>query len=45
MLGQIYNNNSISTCLSISCHVGELIEQKILNEQQFNQHIGKYDKE
>jgi hypothetical protein len=27
--------------ISISCHVGELIEQKFLNEQEFNQNLGR----
>ena len=26
---------------SISCHVGELIEQKFLNESTFNQNLGR----
>ena len=36
----LYDGNSSPTSLSISCHVGELIEQKFLNAQQFNQYLG-----
>jgi hypothetical protein len=36
-----FDGNSLPTSVSISCHVGELIEQKFLNEQDFNQHLGK----
>jgi hypothetical protein len=36
-----FDGNSLPTSLSISCHVGELIEQKFINEQEFNQHLGK----
>ncbi|CAF1526244.1 unnamed protein product [Rotaria magnacalcarata] len=34
-----FDGRQLSTPLSISCHVGELIEQKFLNEQQFNQNL------
>ncbi|CAF3471966.1 unnamed protein product [Rotaria socialis] len=33
----LYDTNQMPTTLTISCPVGELIEQKLLNEQQFNQ--------
>lgn len=36
-----YNEAQISTTLTISCPVGELIEQRILNEKQFNENSGK----
>jgi hypothetical protein len=35
-----FDGNSQPTSLSISCHVGELIEKKFINEQEFNQHLG-----
>ena len=35
------DGRTLSTPLSISCHVGELIEQKFLNEQEFNQHLAR----
>jgi len=35
-----FDGNILSTSLSISCHVGELIEQKFLNETDFNQNLG-----
>ncbi len=35
-----FDGNTLSTSLSISCHVGELIEQKFLNETDFNQNLG-----
>ncbi len=35
------DGRQLSTPLSISCHVGELIEQKFLNEQDFNQNLGR----
>ncbi|CAF4776951.1 unnamed protein product, partial [Rotaria sp. Silwood1] len=34
-----FDGRQLSTPLSISCHVGELFEQKFLNEQQFNQSL------
>jgi hypothetical protein len=36
-----FDGNPTPTSLSISCHVGELIEQKFLNEQEFNQHLSR----
>ncbi len=36
-----FDGRQLSTPLSISCHVGELIEQKFLNEQDFNQNLGR----
>ncbi|CAF0877310.1 unnamed protein product [Adineta steineri] len=36
-----FNDNSLPTSLSISCHVGELFEQKFLNEQEFNQNLAR----
>jgi hypothetical protein len=39
-----FDGRQLSTPLSISCHVGELIEQKFLNEQDFNQNLGKTKK-
>ncbi|CAF0968088.1 unnamed protein product [Rotaria sp. Silwood1] len=36
-----YDDNLIPTSLTISCHVGELIEQKFLNDQQFNQNLAR----
>ncbi len=36
-----FDGRQLSTPLSISCHVGELIEQKFLNEQDFNQNSGR----
>jgi hypothetical protein len=36
-----FDENPSPTSLSISCHVGELIEQRFLNEQEFNQNLGK----
>ncbi|CAF3065331.1 unnamed protein product, partial [Rotaria sp. Silwood2] len=35
----LYDDNLIPTSLTILCHVGELIEQKFLNDQQFNQNL------
>ncbi|CAF1506511.1 unnamed protein product [Rotaria sordida] len=37
----LYDDNLIPTSLTILCHVGELIEQKFLNDQQFNQNLGR----
>ncbi|CAF2484524.1 unnamed protein product [Rotaria sp. Silwood2] len=34
-----FDGRQLSTPLSISCHVGELFEQKFLNEQQFTQNL------
>jgi hypothetical protein len=39
-----FDGRQLSTPLSIPCHVGELIEQKFLNEQDFNQNLGKTKK-
>ncbi len=36
-----FDGRQLSTSLSISCHVGELIEQKFLNEDNFNQNLGR----
>lgn len=36
-----FDGQNLSTPLSISCHVGELIEQKFLNEHEFNQNQSK----
>ena len=35
-----FDGRQLSSPLSISCHVGELFEQKFLNEQEFNQNLG-----
>ncbi len=34
-----FDENPSPISLTISCHVGELIEQKFLNEQEFNQNL------
>lgn len=39
-----FDGRQLSQPLSISCHVGELFEQKFLNEQQFHQSLGKTKK-
>ena len=39
-----FDENSTPTSLSISCPVGELIEQRFLNEQEFNQNLSKKEK-
>lgn len=36
-----FDGNAQPTSLTVSCHVGELIEQRFLNEQEFNQNLGK----
>ncbi len=36
-----YDGRQLSTTLSILCHVGEVIEQKFLNQQDFNQNLGR----
>ena len=36
-----FDGRQLSSPLSIPCHVGELIEQKFLNEQDFNQNLGR----
>jgi hypothetical protein len=36
-----FDENPSPVSLSISSHVGELIEQRFLNEQEFNQNLGK----
>ena len=36
-----FDNNPSPTSVTIACHVGELIEQRFLNEQEFNQNLGK----
>ena len=36
-----FDGRQLPTPLSISCHVGELIEQKFLNEKDFNQNSGR----
>jgi hypothetical protein len=36
-----FDENSSPISLSVLCHVGELIEQRFLNEQEFNQNLGK----
>ncbi len=35
------DGRQLPTPLSILCHIGEVIEQKFLNEQGFNQNLGK----
>jgi hypothetical protein len=35
-----FDGRQVSNPLSIACHVGELFEQKFLNEQGFNQNLG-----
>ena len=35
-----FDGNVLSTPLTIACHVGELIEQRFLNEKEFHQHQG-----
>ncbi|CAF3835359.1 unnamed protein product [Adineta steineri] len=35
------DGRQLSTPVSISCHVGELFEQKFLNEQEFNQNLAR----
>jgi hypothetical protein len=39
-----FDGRQLSTPLSILCHVGEVIEQKFLNEQDFNRNLGKEKK-
>jgi hypothetical protein len=36
-----FDGRQLSSPLSISCHVGELIEQKFLNQQEFNQNLAR----
>lgn len=36
-----FDGRATPTPISISCHVGELMEPKFLNEQEFNQNSGK----
>ncbi|CAF4353642.1 unnamed protein product, partial [Adineta steineri] len=36
-----FDGRQLSTPVSISCHVGELFEQKFLNEQEFNQNLAR----
>lgn len=36
-----FDGKQVSPPLSIACHVGELIEQKFLNEPEFNQHLAR----
>ena len=36
-----FDGRQLSTPISISCHVGELIEPKFLNEHDFNQNLSK----
>jgi hypothetical protein len=36
-----FDENPSPVSLSISSHVGELIEQRFLNEHEFNQNLGK----
>jgi hypothetical protein len=35
-----FDGRQLSSSLSISCHIGELFEQKFLNEQGFNENLG-----
>ncbi|CAF0807411.1 unnamed protein product [Adineta ricciae] len=37
----LFDNNAQPTALTISSHVGELFEQRFLNEQEFNQHLAR----
>lgn len=37
----LFDQNPSPTSVTIACHVGELIEQRFLNEQEFNQNLGK----
>ncbi len=36
-----FDRNTSPMSLSISCHVGELIEQRFLNEPEFNQNLAR----
>jgi hypothetical protein len=36
-----FDGRQLSTPLSIACHVGEVIEPKFLNEQEFNQNLSR----